>query len=335
MLRGTLLAGVAMAVIVSGLAVAQEQPLPALGIALEGYAYPYPVQYFTVINDGRRLAMAYMDVAPQANANGHTIVLLHGKNFGGYYFRNVIARLSAAGYRVVVPDQIGWGKSPKPDIHYSFQQLAANTAALLDALQVGNVAVLGHSTGGMLAVRFALMYPDRVTHLILEDPIGLEDYRLKIPPQSDDTLLAQELNNTKPAAIQAFYARYFASPTPALYEPLADVQIRVSQSRDYDQWALASALAYQMIYQQPVRYEYHLLRPPTLIIVGAEDHTVPLGSYAAPDVRATMGNFPELAREAARDIPRGRFVVVPNSGHIPHLEQPEQFFAALLPFLSV
>jgi pimeloyl-ACP methyl ester carboxylesterase len=334
MLRSAVIAGLAAVVLATGLAAAQEPTLPALGIALEGYAYPYPVQYFTVVNDGRQLAMAYMDVAPQANANGRTIVLLHGKNFGGYYFRNVIARLSDAGYRVVVPDQIGWGKSPKPDIHYSFQQLAANTAALLDALHVGNVAVLGHSTGGMLAVRFALMYPERVTHLILEDPVGLEDYRLKIPPQSDDTLFAQERNNTKPAAIEAFYAHYFAHPTPSLYEPLAEVQIRVSQSPDYDQWALASALAYQMIYQQPVRYEYRLIAAPTLIIVGAEDHTVPLGGYAAPDVRATMGHFPELAREAAHDIPHGQLVVVPNAGHIPHLEQPQAFFDALLPFLK-
>jgi pimeloyl-ACP methyl ester carboxylesterase len=81
----------------------------------------------------------------------------HGKAFGCYYFRNVIEALTSAGYRVIAPDQIGWGKSPKPDIHYSFQLLAANTAALLDHLGVKRVAVLGHSTGGMTAVRFTLM----------------------------------------------------------------------------------------------------------------------------------------------------------------------------------
>jgi pimeloyl-ACP methyl ester carboxylesterase len=88
----------------------------------------------------------------------------------------------------VGPDQIGWGKSPKPDIHCSFHLLAANTAALLDHLDVGKVAVLGHSTGGMTAVRFTLMYPDRVTHLVLEGPLGLADYRIGIPPQSDEAL---------------------------------------------------------------------------------------------------------------------------------------------------
>jgi pimeloyl-ACP methyl ester carboxylesterase len=98
--------------------------------------------------------MAYMDVPPGTEPNGKTVVLMHGKAFGGCYFRNVIEALTGAGYRVVVPDQIGWGKSPKPDVHYSFQLLAANTAALLDHLGVGGVAVLGHSTGGMTAVRF-------------------------------------------------------------------------------------------------------------------------------------------------------------------------------------
>ena len=72
--------------------------------------------------------------------NGKTVVLFHGKAFGGYYFRNVIEALTESGYRVVAPDQIGWGKSAKPDIHYSFQLLAANTAALLDHLGVGKVA---------------------------------------------------------------------------------------------------------------------------------------------------------------------------------------------------
>jgi pimeloyl-ACP methyl ester carboxylesterase len=60
--------------------------------------------------------MAYMDVPPATESNGKTVVLIHGKAFGCYYFRNVIEALTGAGYRVVAPDQIGWGKSPKPDM---------------------------------------------------------------------------------------------------------------------------------------------------------------------------------------------------------------------------
>ena len=103
------------------------------------------------------------------------------QEFWRILFWRAHGRIMVAGYRVIAPDQIGWGKSSKPDIRYSFQLLAANTAHLLDTLHVTKAVVLGHSTGGMLAVRFALMYPERVSQLILEDPIGLEDYRARRP----------------------------------------------------------------------------------------------------------------------------------------------------------
>jgi pimeloyl-ACP methyl ester carboxylesterase len=304
-----------------------------LGIALESYHYPYPVQFLPFHVEGQDLLMAYMEV-PAQNPNGRAVLLLHGKNFGGYYWSGVIQTLSAAGYRVVVPDQIGWGKSSKPNIRYSFQLLAANTAHLLDTLGISRVAVLGHSTGGMLAARFALMFPERVTHLILEDPVGLEDYRVEVPPQSDETLYQAELHNTNPGKIRAFYAHYFANPKPEIYGPLAEVQIRVTRSAEWPRWAKASALAYQMIYQQPVRYEYHLIQPPTLLIVGDHDHVAPLGSYAAPEARRKMGRFVEMAEQAAKEIPHASVVVVPNCGHIPHLEHPEVFYKDLMQFLG-
>ena len=306
----------------------------ALGICLEEYEYPYSVQLFPLSNDLQPLKMAYMDVPPGKEPNGETVVLFHGKAFGCYYFRNVIEALTGAGYRVVAPDQIGWGKSPKPDIHYSFQLLAANTTALLDHLSVGQVAVLGHSTGGMTAARFTLMNPDRVTHLVLEDPLGLTDYRIGIPPQSEETLYQHEVNWTDPAVIRAYVAGYFVHPKPDVWAPLADVLVRVTRSPDYPRWARSAALTFQMIYQQPVRYEYHLIAPPTLLIVGAEDHVVPLGQYAKPEDAARLGDFIALSAAAARDIPRATSTVIPECGHIPHLEVPDQFLAEFLPFLA-
>jgi pimeloyl-ACP methyl ester carboxylesterase len=311
-----------------------DDPLPALGTCLEEYAYPHPVAFLPVQNDLQQLTMAYMDVAPTAEPNGMTVVMMHGKAFGGYYFKNVIEAVTAAGYRAVVPDQIGWGKSPKPDVHYSFQLLAANTAALLDHLGVGEVAVLGHSTGGMTAVRFTLMNPDRVTHLVLEDPLGLADYRIGIPAQSEETLYKHELHWTDPVTIRGYVKGYFVNPDPQVWEPLADVLVRVTLGPDYPRWARAAALTFQMIYQQPVRYEYHRIVPPTLLVVGAEDHVVPLGQYAEPDEAARLGDFLELSASAVRDIPHAQRVVIPDCGHIPHLEFPDRFLAELLPFLA-
>lgn len=312
---------------------AGSDELKPLGIALEEYPYPWPVHFLPREIEGQDLRMAYMDVPPSGPANGRAVVLMHGKNFGGYYWRDVAQWLAERGYRVIVPDQIGWGKSSKPDIRYSFQLLAANTAHLLDTLAIRKATVIGHSTGGMLAVRFALMYPERVTQLVLEDPIGLEDYRVNIPPQTDDMLYRVELSNTDPAKIRTFYAHYFATRLPEISDPLAEVQIRVTLSGEYSRWAKASALAYQMIYQQPVRYEYGLLQPPTLLVVGEKDHTVPLASHASAEACAKMGNFVELGRAAAKDIPHATLVVVPDCGHIPHVEKPLKFEQALLGFL--
>jgi pimeloyl-ACP methyl ester carboxylesterase len=308
--------------------------LPALGICLEEYEYPFPVQFLQVNNDLRSFKMAYMDIGPKGEPNGKTVVLFHGKAFGCYYYLDVIEALVGSGYRVIAPDQIGWGKSPKPDIHYSFQLLAANTAALLDHLGVGEVAVLGHSTGGMTAARFAVMNTNRVSHLVLEDPLGLVDYRTGIPAQSEETLYEHELNWTDPEVIRNYVKAYFVHPDPQVFEPLADVLIRVTLSPDYPQWARSAALTFQMIYQQPVRYEYHLIEAPTLLIVGAKDHVVPLGQYATPDEVARLGDFVGLSAGAARDIPQATRVVVPECGHIPHLEVFDQFLAAFLPFLA-
>jgi pimeloyl-ACP methyl ester carboxylesterase len=161
------------------------------GIDLEGFPYPYPVNLFPIVNDGEQLRMAYMDVVP-AQPNGRVVVLLHGRNFPSSYWAPVIKTLAGAGFRVVVPDQIGFGKSSKPSGELHFDTLARNTIALLDALQVPKADIVAHSMGGMLAVRIARAYPDRVAHLVLTAPIGLEDYRLYVPPVPTEKILEAE-----------------------------------------------------------------------------------------------------------------------------------------------
>lgn len=311
-----------------------SQTVIPLGISLDSYPYPYTVHFLEFEMQGQLVRMGYMDISPSGSPNGQTVVLLHGKNFGGYYWENAIHTFANAGYRVVVPDQVGWGKSSKPDLHYSFATLAANTAHLLDTLGVRQIALIGHSTGGMLAVRFARTYPERVAALILEDPIGLEDYRLLVSPQTDETLFRDELKNTDPEKLRAFYAHYFAHPMPDVFGPMADVQIRVTQSGEFPRWAKASALAYRMIYEQPVVYDYPHLQPPTLLIVGQEDHVAPFSGYATPEIRATMGHVAELAQAVIKGVPNGTVMVIPNAGHIPHIEQPTVFFPAALKFLG-
>ena len=317
------------------LAPAQDAPAP-IGAALENVSYPYPVRFLDVEAEGRPVRMAYMDVPPTSDTNGRVALLLHGKNFYGNSWTGVARDLAAAGWRVVVPDQIGFGKSSKPDIEYSFDYLAANTARLLDELKItGPIVVIGHSTGGMLAVRFARTFPVRVSRLVLEDPVGLEDYRFFVnPPPSLETLEKAELAQT-PEKLREFYARYFPKPRPDLVDPAVAIAAGVLQSGEYPRWARASARTYLMILRQPVRHELKLLAMPTLLVVGAEDRTAVLKPYAPPGDQAKMGHVAALARAAAMELPEGsRLLVVPSVGHVPHLEAPETFLSALREFIE-
>jgi pimeloyl-ACP methyl ester carboxylesterase len=98
-----------------------------LSITMEGYDYPYKIHFLPLTIEGQDLRMAYMDVPSEGEWKGKAVLLLHGKNFFGAYWKETIRVLSRNGYRVIVPDQIGFGKSSKPNIHYSFNLLAANT----------------------------------------------------------------------------------------------------------------------------------------------------------------------------------------------------------------
>ncbi len=164
-------------------AFADASSAPAYGGELQGFNYPAPVQQFSFTSQGVLLHMAYMDVKPVVAPNGRTVVVLHGKNFCAATWKSSIKALTEAGYRVIAPDQIGFCKSSKPEHYqYSFQQLANNTHALLASLGIDHVTLLGHSTGGMLAIRYALMYPGNVEQLALANPIGLEDWKAKGVP---------------------------------------------------------------------------------------------------------------------------------------------------------
>ena len=281
------------AVALSGGAMAQTPAAPSptlqpLGIGLEGIDYPYPVHHLDLTIEGQPLRMAYMDVAPAAAPNDKTVVLLHGKSFSGDYWAHTIATLTGQGYRVVVPDQIGFGKSSKPDIRYHFDLLARNTKMLLDSLGVTRAAIVGHSFGGMLSVYFARDYPEMTAVLALENPIGLEDYRSAIPPQPVEALVETEMAQT-PQSYRAFMAAFFVG-WPVAEQHYVDIFSRVLQSPDYPRWARASALTYDMIFNEPIRHEYHLLKMPVLLVIGQSDRSVFFRRYASPDAIKPLGN---------------------------------------------
>lgn len=311
-----------------------QEKTEATGIRMENIKYPFPVNEISLKIQGQDLKMAYMDLQPK-KPNGKSVLLLHGKNFSAMYWEQTANDLSKAGFRVIMPDQIGFGKSDKPtNIQYTFQLLAQNTKAVLDELKITKAFVLGHSMGGMLATRFALMYPDLTEKLILENPIGLEDWKTVVPYQSVDDWYAGELKQDygKMKAYQLEF--YYDNKWKPEYDKWLNPVAGWTKNKEYAIIAKASALTYDMIFTQPVVYEFGNLKMPALLIIGQRDRTA-LGKGKAPkEVQPTLGNYPALGKMASKKIPNSELVEIENVGHLPHIEAYKQFITPLLKFLN-
>jgi pimeloyl-ACP methyl ester carboxylesterase len=311
------------------LAIVLALPLTAgatepLGIDLEGYAYPFPIAFLPLTVATHPVRMAYMDVAPTGAPNGKPVLLLHGRNFPSSYWDPVIRELAGAGFRVIVPDQIGFNKSSKPEGAWSFDAAAADTAALLDALHLPQVDVVGHSMGGMLAVRFTRTYPGRVRRLALEAPLGLEDYRFYVPPVSPDVLFEQEMNLSAEAYYRYLVTSYGLTLPRESVMPFVDIRERMKGSADYPRWVEAYVASFYAIWGQPTVHELPLVATPTLFLVGTRDRTAPGRTFAPPENRDRMGHIAELAEALAPKMPHAR-VASFDTGHLIHLEATAAF----------
>ena len=229
-------------------AIAQNNNLGDLDIELSNYEYPFAVSVLDLNIQEQTLKMGYMDVKP-TNYNGKNIVLMHGKNFNGAYWKTTIDALAKEGFRVIVPDQVGFGKSSKPaHFQYTFQQLAQNTKTLLDSLRITKTAVLGHSMGGMLATRFALMYPEITEKLILENPIGLEDWKLKVPYKPIEWWFQNELKANYEGIRKYQLENYYDNKWNSDYDQWLDLLAGWTLNSDYKIIAWNAALTYDMIF---------------------------------------------------------------------------------------
>lgn len=296
--------------------------------------YPFEVRFHQLKSQGQDLKMAYVDVL-SPNPNGKTILLLHGKNFNVAYWEQTIKELSKEGFRVIAPDQIGFGKSTKPaNYQYSFQQLAHNTKSILDSLKINKIIVLGHSMGGMLATRFALSYPEMTDKLILENPIGLEDYKVLTSYQTIDANYQSELKNTVESYRDYQLKYYYDNTWKPQYDRWLYLLAGWTLHKDYPIVAWNAALTTDMIFTQPVVYEFENIKCPTLLIIGTRDRTA-IGKERAPkDIQAKMGLYNELGKKTQRAIPNSTLVELDNVGHLPHIESFDRFIKPLIEFLQ-
>ncbi|KAK1773101.1 Alpha/Beta hydrolase protein [Copromyces sp. CBS 386.78] len=305
------------------------------------YTYPSTLWFYNLTSTVKKsqevLEMAFMDLLPP-NYNPfssvgprepQTVLLLHGKNFCGPTWYAAATPLQNAGYRVILPEQLGFCKSTKPTQYtFDLEALATNTRNLLKALGVTKPPiVIGHSLGGMLASRYALTYPEFTKSLMLVSPIGLEDWKqLGVPDRSFDLLTGDEKATTY-GSLRGY--------EQATYYPGAD------WTEDFDKWVVMLTKVYEgdqkekfwadqahvveMVLGQPTIHEYNKIKPKTLLVIGEKDNTAIGKMWSPPDVQAKLGNYAVLGRQAQAAIPDATLVSFPYLGHAPQIQEPEMF----------
>ena len=285
----------------------------------ENVPYPHPVDFLSVRVGGQDHRMAYMDVAPAGTPNGRTAVLFHGMNFFAAAFRPTIEALRQEGFRVIAVDRLGYGRSSKPLIHYNLHIPARNTKALLDHLGIERAAIVGHSMGGMVATRFASTYPETTTHVVFVNQIGLTDTRpgraWTDPEEAYESTLA-----TSYQSVLRGHVRYYPNGWKPEYLEWVKYQYGLTLSGDWPRMERVRVAQRQILFEDPVVYEWQHIATKALVIGGAEDRLV--------------ADYPAAARHVAEELQNAELVIFPGVGHAPAFEIPDQLHAHLIRFLT-
>ena len=259
-----------------------------------------------------------------AAGEGPPMVLLHGAGDNSLDWRWVMPSLAAT-HRVYAPDLPGSPDSDRPPADYSPAFFGRFVAGFLDALGIERAAMVGNSLGGLVALRVALSEPARVGALVLVDSAGLGRAvnpaftSVNVPGLGE---AAMPFWRTPIGAHQRAWGRtalLFAHPPGSVPREWLAEQRRLARSPGYLEAHLSVLRALvRPLGQRDVLVErLPSLEVPTLVVWRARDRV-----------------FPEShAREAAARLREGSLAVIPNCGHMPHVECPERFLAALDGFL--
>ena len=249
---------------------------------------------------------------------GEPVLLLHGLGASSFSWRHVLPELGKS-CQVYAPDWPGFGRSEQPrDFEYSVDGLRAWLGSFMDSLGLKRAALAGNSMGGMAALAFAMMLPERVSRLaLLGTPVYTENrpkflWPLRWPLVG--TLFERFLG---PMAVRTIASTAFVDKACVTDEMVAEysLSLRTAGGR--------RAVAEFMRNAIPADAEgriarYPSLQTPTLVIVGDQDGMVAVSS----------------AERFARTVPKAELLVIPSCGHAPQEEKPAEVASALLKFLS-
>jgi pimeloyl-ACP methyl ester carboxylesterase len=241
--------------------------------------------------------------------SGPTVILLHGLGGSSQAWQFNIGPL-AEKFHVFVPDQIGFGKSDKPLVNYRIRTYVDFLDQFCKQLKIERASLVGNSMGGWIAAAFTAAFPDRVDKLVLVDAAGYA------PPKDLDTRTFYSLNPTTREGMKVLAAKVF-------YNKLFLTDAAIDQ-------AIAARLAagdgytIKSITESIIRGEDFLddtvktIKQPTLIIWGRQDGLVSLSE----------------GEHFNKDIAGSKLIVIDECGHVPPIEKPAEFNAAVVKFLS-
>ena len=294
---------------------------------LDGFKYPFEVKTFNFNSQNQNIKMRYMDIGDE-NAK-KVIVLLHGKNFAGFYWEKIAKDLVNKNYRVLIPDQIGFGKSSKPDYYqYSFGQLALNTKLLLDKLEIKKFDLVGHSMGGMLATTMAVNYSDSVNKLILVNPIGLEDYGRYAEFKDTNFFYNKELKKTLTKARDYQVKNYYDGKWSSEYEKLLIPLKGMLAGNDWETIAWNNALTYGPIFSESIVDKFPQIKSDTILIIGTRDRTGLGRGWLKGGVTRDLGDYKKLGQITKEAIKGSTLIELDGLGHMPQYEDYDVFIKA-------
>lgn len=296
---------------------------PSFDKELNGFSYPFPVKKYKFKSQNQNLSMAYMDIGKKSNP---VVILLHGKNFSGFYWEKIANDLVSKNFRVIIPDQIGFGKSTKPNYYqYSFNQLALNTKNLIDSLKIKKYILVGHSMGGMLAVNMATMYQQSISKLILINPIGLEPYLQYVEYKDPQFFYENEKKKTVAMFREYQKKNYYDGKWSNEYEKLITPFKGQKNGPDYDIVAWNNALTYNPIFTEDIVSKFSQIKVPTALIIGTRDKTGPGRAWKKPGINRKLGEYKKLADNAKWKIRDSKLYELPGLGHMPQFEDYSRF----------
>ena len=242
------------------------------------------------------------------SGKGETIILIHGAGQGGITWYPIIRELSK-NYNVIVPDVPGYGESDKPDASYDSNFFANWLKSFLDSKNLTKVHLIGLSQGGAISIHFTSKYPDYVDKLILVDSAGFGD----VP---SDIIFGMFILNTAPSyTLQKIANSYLFYNTSKINDNFTRYGVEVLRMSGGKNpfWQGRGKIA-EKISQDVLEN----IRKETLIIWGDSDKFFSI----------------EQAKDANNMIKKSKLIIIEKAGHIPFVDQPEEFTQSVLDFLK-